>query len=75
MYIPGVSSSPDAHALNPLKATLDPKTPQDLHDPSLINRVAKTPIAAAAEKPVEEVQRMLSFYYQSVVLQQWLRMK
>ncbi len=54
---------------------MDHMIPNELDDPRAIDFKAKERISRAAGKPVEEVARMLTFFNQSLILQQWLTLK
>ena len=54
---------------------LDQISDKELDNPDLINGEAKVRIAKAAGKPVDEVNRLMHFYKQSRIIQNWLYMK
>lgn len=54
---------------------LDVFTEQELDDPSLVDTKAKERIARASGKTVDEVSRLITFYKQSLIVQQWLALK
>lgn len=48
---------------------------QELDDPTIVDTKAKERIARASGKTVDEVSRLLTYYKQSLIVQQWLAMK
>ena len=50
-------------------------TPAELDNPLLVDGKAKDRIARDAAKTPEQITRMLLFYHQSHMMQQWLVMK
>jgi len=75
MWVPGVSSSNEVKELKGFKALLDACSPAELDNPALIKGPQRDRIATSAGKPVDEVQRLLFYYKQSVVIATWLQMK
>jgi signal recognition particle GTPase len=50
-------------------------TEKELDDPSSINFLSKERIAKASGKSLEDVSRMLFYFQQSRIMQEWLVMK
>lgn len=48
---------------------------QELDDPTIVDTKAKERIARETGKSVDEVSKLLTFYKQSLIVQQWLVMK
>lgn len=49
--------------------------PQHLDNPSLIDGKAKEQLSRSTGKPIDEVQKMMTMYNQSVIVAKWLQMK
>lgn len=75
MYIPGMSGSKEVKQIKQFKAILDCIPDKELDHPELIDGNSKARIAAKAECPVEDVNKLLHFHRQSHIVQQWLYMK
>ena len=75
MYIPGVSNSNEIKELKGFKTMLDAMSSEELDNPGLIKGPQRERIAQSTGKPVDEVQRLLFFYKQSVVIATWLQIK
>lgn len=54
---------------------LEKMTPQELENPQGINFVAKERISKASGKAVEDVSKMLFYFQQSQIMQEWLQIK
>lgn len=50
-------------------------TEQELDEPALVDTKAKERIARDSGKTVDDVSKMLTYYKQSLIVQQWLTMK
>lgn len=75
MYIPGMSGTKEVQQIKKFKSMLDCIPDKELDNPELIDGVSKARIALKAEVPVEDVNKLLHYYRQSYVVQQWLIMK
>lgn len=50
-------------------------TDKELDSPTLIDIAAKERISRASSKPVDEISKLLLFYKQSLIVQEWLQLK
>jgi len=75
MYVPGMRSSTQMQDLTTFKALLDALTDSELDDPNLINGKARERIATTTGKPIDDVHRLIMFYKQSKIIQEWLVLK
>ncbi len=74
-YIPGVSGTKEMQELKSFKSMLDAMSAAELEDAQLIKGPQRERIARSAGKPVDEVQKLIFYYKQSVVIASWLQMK
>lgn len=75
MYVPGMRSSAQVQDLTTFKALLDALSDSELDDPDLINGKARERIATSTGKPIDDVHRLIMFYKQSKIIQEWLVLK
>ena len=75
MWVPGVSSSNEVKELKSFKELLDACSPAELDNPALIKGPQRDRIATSTGKPLDEVQKLMFYYKQSVVIATWLQMK
>jgi len=75
MYVPGMTNSSQVQDLTTFKALLDALTDQELDDPELINGKARERIAISSGKSIDDVHKLLMFYKQSKIVQEWLVLK
>lgn len=73
MYLPGMKAQ--AKDMQSCKEILDKMAPQHLDNPSLIDGKAKEQLSRSTGKPIDEVQKMMTMYNQSVIVAKWLQMK
>lgn len=75
MYIPGVSSSAGVQELKEFKVMLDSMSLDELEDLGKVTGIVKIRVSKDTGKSVDEVNRLIYFYKQSLVIATWLRMK
>ena len=75
MYIPGASSSPGIKELKEFKALLDSFKEEELNDITLVTGAVKARVATQAGKPIDEVNKLIFFFRQSLIIANWLKLK
>ena len=75
MYIPGVSSSPEVAHLKVFTAILEKMTEDELNNKSDVNGMARERLAKTSGKTIDEVNKMVFFYKQSLAVATWLQLK
>jgi len=75
MYIPGASSAPGVKELKEFKALLDSFKEEELNDINLVTGAVKARVAAQSGKPIDEVNKLIYFYRQSLIVANWLKLK
>lgn len=58
-----------------LSEMLDAMTERELDDPLSLDVAAKERIGRATGKTVEDVSKLIQYYKQTLIMQQWLMMK
>ncbi|KAJ1397002.1 hypothetical protein B484DRAFT_425105 [Ochromonadaceae sp. CCMP2298] len=74
-FIPGMGDSGELKKLGNFKELLDGFTEAELDNPDLVDSAARERIALKSGKDPAEVTRLMTFYKQSLVVQQWLALK
>eukprot|EP00600_Ochromonadales_sp_CCMP1393_P006223 CAMPEP_0174959716 /NCGR_PEP_ID=MMETSP0004_2-20121128/3329_1 /TAXON_ID=420556 /ORGANISM="Ochromonas sp., Strain CCMP1393" /LENGTH=174 /DNA_ID=CAMNT_0016208061 /DNA_START=163 /DNA_END=687 /DNA_ORIENTATION=- len=74
-YIPGMRNSGEMKELGSFKELLDSLSDSELDDPDSIDGKAKERISQTSGKSIDDVNRLLLFYRQSQIVQQWLILK
>jgi len=75
MYVPGMKDSHETKELSAFKELLAAFTDEDLDNPTEINFKGKERIVRASGKSMEEVNKLLVSYKQTLIVQQWLQLK
>jgi len=75
MYIPGASSAPGIKELKEFKTLLDAFKEEELNDISLVTGAVKARVATTAGKPIDDVNKLIFFFRQSLIVANWLKLK
>jgi signal recognition particle GTPase len=75
MYIPGVSSSAEMTEVKIFDTILSAMSPKELDNIDELNGEAKVNLAKKSGKTIDEVNRLVHCYKQSMVLSTWLQLK
>lgn len=75
MYVPGMKDSHETKELSAFKDLLAVFSDQDLDNPTEITFKDKERIVRASGKSMDEVNKLLVNYKQTLIVQQWLQLK
>ena len=75
MYIPGASSAPGVQEIKDYKNIMEKMTVQELEDFTLINGAAKLRVSKDSGKSVDDVNKLLFHFRQTLIMSTWLKLK
>lgn len=75
MYIPGLSSSNEVQQMKSFKELLDAAPDNVLDSSQAVSGAAKEQIHQCSGKSIDEINRMVIYFNQSLLIQRWLQMK
>ena len=75
LYYAAQGKQADVEQLKVYKAMMEKMNDAEMNDPMSINHAGKERISKASGKNVEDVSKMLFYFLQSSIMQEWLQVK